>query len=392
MKKTLLLLLTTAALMATAPSSAQTVRCESDDGRYRECAVDGFGAVTLTRQVSDSNCVEGRTWGTRDGKVWVDGGCRGEFARVSPGMRFSTITCESIDGKRANCFADTTGGVRLARRLSDRSCEFGRQWGYDDRGIWVVDGCRAEFSVRGRGVTSAAIANPRIISCASNNERRQHCDAETHFGIALYRQASERPCVLNRTWGIDPDGIWVTEGCRGEFVLGDLHVASAGSSGVAVAVPVPVVIDSGSMASSAPIGMQTGGVVCESIDGRRNRCAANTAYGVSILRQISDSNCLLNQTWGVDADGVWVSGGCRAEFMAGGPNLALETSSAPSTARILCESKDGKRNVCPADTRLGVAVVRQISDSNCVLNSTWGFDTNGIWVTAGCRAEFILRR
>jgi hypothetical protein len=64
----------------------------------------------------------------------------------------------------------------------------------------------------------------------------------------------------------------------------------------------------------------------------------------------------------------------------------------PQAARVMCESKDGMRTVCPADTRLGVAVVRQVSDSPCILNSTWGYNSDGIWVTAGCRAEFVLRR
>ncbi|MFN2240619.1 MAG: DUF3011 domain-containing protein, partial [Thermoanaerobaculia bacterium] len=27
-----------------------------------------------------------------------------------------------------------------------------------------------------------------------------------------------------------------------------------------------------------------------------------------------DSPCVRNQTWGEDRDGIWVDGGCRAEF------------------------------------------------------------------------------
>jgi hypothetical protein len=468
MRKTMLLSCLTAALLLVPAAAAQTVRCESPDGRYRECDVAGFGAIALSRQVSDASCVEGRTWGTRNGRVWVDAGCRADFVRVSPAaLPFSNVRCESIDGKRAYCAADTSGGVRLSRRLSDSSCEFGRQWGYDPNGVWVTSGCRADFSVRGNGTTTAALVSPRTIACASNNERREHCDAETRFGIALYRQVSDSPCVLNRTWGVEPDGIWVTEGCRGEFVVGDTHVASlseAGAVAVPVPVPVPVVVESRAMTSSV---LQPGNVVCESInngrshcridttagvsivrqlsdnacvrdrtwgvdrdgvwvtsgcraefaaglttapapvttaaaavmptltcesiDGRRNHCPVNTDAGITLLRQISDSNCVLNQSWGVDAQGVWVTGGCRAEFIAGG-NLPPDPRGGPASARVLCESENGMRKVCPADARLGVAVVRRISDAPCVMNSTWGFDTNGIWVTAGCRAEFILRR
>jgi len=54
-------------------------------------------------------------------------------------------------------------------------------------------------------------------------------------------------------------------------------------------------------------------VRCESRDGRTSRC--NTYGGdAQLVRQLSDSACIRNRTWGVDYQGLWVSGGCRAEF------------------------------------------------------------------------------
>jgi hypothetical protein len=53
-----------------------------------------------------------------------------------------------------------------------------------------------------------------------------------------------------------------------------------------------------------------------------------------------------------------------------------------------CESQNSRRNYCAADTRGGVALVRQLSQAQCVQGRTWGFDARGIWVQAGCRAEF----
>jgi Protein of unknown function VcgC/VcgE (DUF2780)/Protein of unknown function (DUF3011) len=57
---------------------------------------------------------------------------------------------------------------------------------------------------------------------------------------------------------------------------------------------------------------------------------------------------------------------------------------------IVCSSDDMNRHSCPADTRGGVQLSRQISGSPCTQNSTWGFDKNSIWVDKGCRAEFQL--
>ena len=56
-----------------------------------------------------------------------------------------TITCESFNNEYHHCYADTKGRVKLKQQLSSRDCRQGRSWGYDDTGVWVDRGCRAEF-------------------------------------------------------------------------------------------------------------------------------------------------------------------------------------------------------------------------------------------------------
>jgi hypothetical protein len=75
------------------------------------------------------------------------GGVFGGQGRPNSG----TLTCASDDGRRVLCEADTRGGVRLVRQISGASCQEGSTWGYDDRGIWVDRGCRAEFAVSNGG-------------------------------------------------------------------------------------------------------------------------------------------------------------------------------------------------------------------------------------------------
>jgi hypothetical protein len=57
---------------------------------------------------------------------------------------------------------------------------------------------------------------------------------------------------------------------------------------------------------------------------------------------------------------------------------------------LYCASDNGRRRYCNADTRGGVRLVRQRSDSPCIAGRTWGYDRRGIWVDRGCRAEFIV--
>jgi hypothetical protein len=59
-----------------------------------------------------------------------------------------------------------------------------------------------------------------------------------------------------------------------------------------------------------------------------------------------------------------------------------------SAQTINCASQDGGRQFCPADTRGGVTMVRQNSNSPCIQGQTWGWDGRGIWVDRGCRADF----
>ena len=87
----------------------------------------------------------------------------------------STITCSSNDGRRAYCNADTRGGVRLVRQISGSRCEQGSTWGYDSRGVWVDQGCRAEFDF-GSGSANeryGVSGNAGTITCSSDSLRRR---------------------------------------------------------------------------------------------------------------------------------------------------------------------------------------------------------------------------
>lgn len=137
--------------------SSATVRCESQNNRERVCNT-GWRNARLVRQISGSACVEGRTWGARNGTLWVSGGCRGEFTedRGHGGRggdkgrdRNYSVTCSSNDKRRNTCAWDARQGrPALVQQLSGSTCAEGRSWGYGNGSLWVSDGCRARFGVR----------------------------------------------------------------------------------------------------------------------------------------------------------------------------------------------------------------------------------------------------
>jgi len=57
------------------------------------------------------------------------------------------ITCESRNHRYNRCPVDTDNRVKLKKQLSDAPCIEGRTWGYDKKGVWVDQGCKAEFKV-----------------------------------------------------------------------------------------------------------------------------------------------------------------------------------------------------------------------------------------------------
>jgi hypothetical protein len=126
-----------------------------------------------------------------------------------------TISCSSDDMNRHYCNAETRAGVQLVKQRSGSPCTQGYSWDYDDRGIWVDHGCRADFLLSG----NAGPIGGQTVTCSSNDGRRNHCNADTHNGVQMTRQISGSPCTEGQTWGFDQSGIWVDRGCRAEFAV-----------------------------------------------------------------------------------------------------------------------------------------------------------------------------
>jgi hypothetical protein len=71
----------------------------------------------------------------------------GAAPQAAPVPPRATVVCASTPGGRQECPADTSRGVVLARSSGEAACLLGKTWGYDDRGVWVADGCVGEFIV-----------------------------------------------------------------------------------------------------------------------------------------------------------------------------------------------------------------------------------------------------
>jgi hypothetical protein len=74
--------------------------------------------------------------------------------------------------------------------------------------------------------------------------------------------------------------------------------------------------------------------------------------------------------------------------------LALSLTCAPAALarerHITCGSNNFGYNYCRVYTGGRVRMVHQLSHKSCIEGSTWGYDSQGVWVDKGCRADFIV--
>jgi hypothetical protein len=77
---------------------------------------------------------------------------------------------------------------------------------------------------------------------------------------------------------------------------------------------------------------------------------------------------------------------------ASNPQATPPAQTADAQDRVVCPSKIGERQACPADTSRGVVLARSYGESACLLGKTWGYDDKGVWVADGCVGEFVVAR
>lgn len=233
-----------AGLVLPVPSHAQqgeaveTFTCESQNNSHNECRYRSGGTVTVhvNRQLSRTRCVFNENWGTFNGGVWVDYGCRAEFVVRRPpaaptyrpvGGQHQTITCESQNNRPAQCQVPgiDASSVHLERKLSSSACVQGRTWGVSEGensppGIWVSNGCRATFSYRTGGGSHTPYGGTPYdyeFECESYNGAWRHCEVQQVHMARIELIAGNDACREYKAFGVDDTGIWVRNNCQAAF-------------------------------------------------------------------------------------------------------------------------------------------------------------------------------
>jgi hypothetical protein len=222
---------------AARPGGTTRLTCESHENRRNECPVPEHVDVRLIRVISANPCLEGRSWGSDDRKIWVTGGCRGEF-ELKPVRRpgydvdrpDAVADLQALRACREEVLRRFPGTPNAQVTTSVRS----RQ----GQGIIRVDwnmrrGGGGECGVNRAGKVAQfrewpgtqpggrrdEISPPvvRQVTCESLGGERKECALPSRGRVRLTKVLSVAPCTEGRSWGYNLDRIWVTAGCRAEF-------------------------------------------------------------------------------------------------------------------------------------------------------------------------------
>jgi hypothetical protein len=210
------------------------------------------------------------------------------------------IRCESSARETVRCKADTRGGVTLERQLSRAGCWYDETWGYDAKGIWVSNGCRADFALGREPVVGTPPGSTPAAGSESGGSGISGNQVAMGAAAVLVVGAIAAAVLANR--GDDDDDDDDRDRCRqrdrrGRCQDDDRYDDDYGS---------------GDPWRRDKL------VKCESQGHKERYCRVDTRRGVELYRQLSEARCRYGSSWGYDKQGIWVDRGCRGEFVIRG--------------------------------------------------------------------------
>ena len=160
------------------------------------------------------------------------------------------INCTSTAGQRQHCAANTSSGILMRQSTGTAACLLGKTWGYDDAGVWVMDGCGADFLVmqtQAPSVPSSGMAvtldkqsqeSEPAVAQGTNIYTNVGTRSETQVKTADSTSAEKKPSDETTTADAavhEPNETWGTFDPGKGFVVGKTPLGSLAISGYALA-------------------------------------------------------------------------------------------------------------------------------------------------------------
>jgi hypothetical protein len=214
----------------------------------------------------------------------------------------NTFTCSSDDGQLHSCRVNTNAPIQFVRQRSDAQCIAGETYGIDRGGVWVTNGCRADFVVGNQNAYDQGTYN-------NNRDRDNDGDADDQNGTEHHHHRRDR----------DYNGTYNQNGTYNNGTYNNNDPYNNGTYNRQGTYDNRGYNNNrGYVNSGQPIHYygtyKNGRTTCSANDGNaQTYCSTNGALSdATIIRQ--NGNCQRGQNWDINPDGLWVAGGCSAEF------------------------------------------------------------------------------
>ena len=253
-----------------------------------------------------------------------------------------TVRCESINSRQIWCRVDARGGVRIARQISHSACIEGRTWGSSDRGVWVSNGCRADFAIRsGRDYhhqdsryDSTGYSDRSVYDVGTGYSTgysgRSAYGAGTGYSTGYSDQSVYGVGTGYANGYNDRSAYGVSTGYSTGYSGRAAYGAGSGYTNVysdrgayGVGTGYSTIGNGYSYGNSYSSGYGNGDsrymgssgqvVQCDSTGYGRTYCHTEPNHQFQLSRSRA-GDCVEGQTWGSDNRGLWVSGDCRGDF------------------------------------------------------------------------------
>ena len=203
----------------------------------------------------------------------------------------NVFTCSSNDMGYHTCRVGPNNGIQFVRQRSDSACVPGRTYGIARDGVWVDNGCRADFEV----VQNGYYDNGRYSRQGTWNDRDNDGDADDQYRHDRHHRYRDYNGQYSGTYNTSPY-------YNGTYNNGPYNQGGYVSSGQPIQY-LGKYDDGKSTCSSQPGQGQT---FCQSGGPFRD------AY---LIKQNGQNPCIRGRNWDVDPNhGLWIADGCSGQF------------------------------------------------------------------------------
>jgi hypothetical protein len=210
----------------------------------------------------------------------------------------NVFTCSSDNGQLHSCRVNTNAPIQFIRQRSHAECIAGQTYGIDRGGVWVTNGCRADFAVGYQGAYNQGTynngGNDNDADDQNNNgnwRRRHHRDGDYNGTYSQNGPYNNDPYnnEPNNSGSYDRPGTYQGPYNNGGYINSGEQIHYYGT------------YKNGRTKCSADRG--AGQTFCST---------GGQLSDATIVRQ--NGSCQRGQNWDVSQYGLWVADGCSAEF------------------------------------------------------------------------------